>query len=210
MEPTRQFLSFLNKFILLSEADFNEIIQPFIEVRHFKKREVITFAGDTENYINLIVGGLVRKYFRKDGEDFVTQISREDQIIHSQESFHSQTPSDYFIEAIEVTTLLSITYANLNTIFATSATMERMGRLVVIYVMVINDRWQMSLLKLSPRERFLSFMQNNAELLQRTPQKYLASLLNIQPETFSRFKHLVRKSPLSPGGKAPAPPVGGT
>jgi hypothetical protein len=28
--------------------------------------------------------------------------------------------------------------------------------------------------------------------MQRVPQKYLASLLNIQPETFSRFKHLLK------------------
>jgi hypothetical protein len=50
----------------------------------------------------------------------------------------------------------------------------------------------MSLLKLTPRERFLAFVQQNPQLMQRAPQKFLASLLNIQPETFSRFKHLVR------------------
>jgi hypothetical protein len=44
----------------------------------------------------------------------------------------------------------------------------------------------------TPRERFIYFVNRNPELLQRVPQKYLASYLNIKPETFSRFKHLVR------------------
>jgi hypothetical protein len=50
----------------------------------------------------------------------------------------------------------------------------------------------MNMIKHSPRERFLEFVHKNPELLQRVPQKYLASFLNIQPETFSRFKHMLR------------------
>ena len=38
-----------------------------------------------------------------------------------------------------------------------------------------------------------AFGERNPELLQRVPQKYLASYLNIQPETFSRFKHILRE-----------------
>jgi len=192
MEPFRLFYAFLNKFNVLTESEFEKMIVPFIQLRQFNKKEMVTRAGEVEQYFNFINSGLVRKYFKKDTQEIITQISLEGQIIHSQESFHSQTPSEYFIETIEPSTLLSINYADLNTIFSTSAAMERMGRLIVTFVMVLNDRWQMSLLKFSPRERFLSFVQQNPQLMQRTPQKFLASLLNIQPETFSRFKHLVR------------------
>jgi hypothetical protein len=45
---------------------------------------------------------------------------------------------------------------------------------------------------MTPRERFIDFVTKNPELLQRVPQKCLASFLNIKPETFSRFKHMVR------------------
>jgi DNA-binding MurR/RpiR family transcriptional regulator len=58
--------------------------------------------------------------------------------------------------------------------------------------MVIKDRWQMQLVKMTPRERFINFVAKNPQLIQRVPQKYLASYLNIKPETFSRFKHLLR------------------
>ena len=201
MESLEYFLEFLNKFVPLSLADFTAIIAPFIQERSFKRREVITTAGTVENYMNFITTGAVRKYFKKEAEEINTQISTEGQIIHSQESFHSQTPSDYTIEAVEASVLLSITYDDLNKIFSTNAAMEKMGRLIVTYVLVLNDRWQMSLLKLTPRERFIQFVQKNPELIQRVPQKYLASLLNIQPETFSRFKHLVKGAhPRSAGG----------
>lgn len=70
--------------------------------------------------------------------------------------------------------------------------MEHLGRLIITYTMVIKDRWQMQLVMLTPRERFIQFVHRNPELLQRVPQKYLASYLNIKPETFSRFKHLIR------------------
>jgi hypothetical protein len=59
-------------------------------------------------------------------------------------------------------------------------------------MMAISDSWQMQLIKMTPRERFLNFVMKNPQLMQRVPQKYLASYLNIKPETFSRFKHLLR------------------
>jgi CRP-like cAMP-binding protein len=199
MEPLDLFLAFLHKFVPLSADDFQSIIVPHIEVRSFRKKEAVLQTGEMEDYMNFVAKGLVRKYFVNDKNEIITQISREGQIIHAQESFYSRTPSNYTVETIEPTTLLSVKYDQLEKIFTTNAMMERMGRLIVTYIMVINDRWQMSLLKLSPRDRFVQFVQNNSELMQRVPQKYLASLLNIQPETFSRFKHLLR----TPGSSAP-------
>lgn len=192
MEPLRLFLAFLNKFIPLEEDEFNAVIKPHIQLRDFKKKDVITQVNEVEHYINFIVEGMVRKYFIKDEEELITQISREGQVIHSQGSFHRQQPSHYCVEAIEPTKLISITYDNMNTIFATNAKMEKMGRLFVTDILVLNDYWQMMLLKMTPRERFLDFVQRNPEMMQRVPQKFLASLLNIQPETFSRFKHLLK------------------
>src|SRR6185295_10977703 len=99
---------------------------------------------------------------------------------------------DYNVEAIEPSTVASISYNDLETIFASSKKMEHLGRLVVTRTMMLKDRWQVQLVKLTPRERFLNFVTKNPQLMQRVPQKYLASYLNIKPETFSRFKHLLR------------------
>jgi hypothetical protein len=55
------------------------------------------------------------------------------------------------------------------------------------------EDWEYDRMRLNTRERFVQFIHNNSELLQRVPQKYLASYLNIKPETFSRMKHLLQK-----------------
>ena len=192
MDITRPFFDYLSKFIDLSEQEYQQYLLPYIKVRRFGKKETITNADEVENYFNFILRGMVRKYYKKGKEEINTQISFESHIIHSQESFHSRKPSEYFVEAIEPTTMVSITYDDLERIYDSSKKMEHLGRLIITYTMVVKDRWQMELIKHSPRERFIHFVNKNPELLQRVPQKFLASYLNIKPETFSRFKHLVR------------------
>src|SRR5437773_650259 len=194
MNLARPFFDYVRKFVDVSEDEFNQYIYPYIVIRKYSKKQLITEEGEIENYFNFIVKGLARKYYRKGKEEINTQISFEGHILHSQESFHSRTPSEYIIEAIEPTSLVSISYDNLEKIYARSGKMEHLARLVITYTMVVKDRWQMQLVMHTPRERFIHFVNRNPELLQRVPQKFLASYLNIKPETFSRFKHLVRTS----------------
>jgi len=192
MSHQKSLLDFLNKFIPLGLDEYNELIAPCIIKRHFDKKSIITYAGEVENYLNFIDSGLVRKYYKKANEEVNTQISYEGHIIHSQESFHSRTPSEYSIETIEPTELTSVTFECLERIYSSSEKMQRLGRLVITATMVLKDKWQSQLVKLSPRERFITFVTRHPELMQRVPQKFLASYLNIKPETFSRFKHLVK------------------
>lgn len=192
MENQILFYQFLNKFIQLSHTEYEHLFSPYITIRKFDKKVIVTHAGEVENYFNFILSGLVRKYFKKGKEEINTQISYEGHIIHSQESFHSRTPSEYFIETIEPTTVISISYNDLEKLYASSKKMEHLGRMIVTTAMVLKDRWQSQLVMLTPKERFIRFVNRHSILMQRVPQKYLASYLNIKPETFSRFKHLVR------------------
>lgn len=193
MHKAKTFLDFLNKFIPLTQEEYDHQLSPYVRVREFAKKDLITREGEIENYFNFIIRGLARKFYKKGNEEINTQISQEGHIIHSQESFHSRTPSEYYIEAIEPTTLTSISFDDLETAYASSPKMEHLARLVITTTMVLKDRWQSQLVMLTPRERFIRFVTRHPELLQRVPQKYLASYLNIKPETFSRFKHLVKE-----------------
>ncbi|MBI5371747.1 MAG: Crp/Fnr family transcriptional regulator [Sphingobacteriales bacterium] len=194
MDSIKTFMHFLQKRTDLTEDEFNRYLLPYCKVRRFGKKEVITRAGEVENHFNFIVKGLARKYYRKGHQEINTQISLQGQMLLCQESFHSRLPSEYTVETIEPTTLVSITYDDAEKMFASSQRMEHLGRVIVTYSMVLKDKWQMQLVKMTPRERFISFVTKNPELMQRVPQKYLASFLNIKPETFSRFKHLLRNS----------------
>jgi CRP-like cAMP-binding protein len=192
MYTDKPFREYLNKFIHLTDIEFDKYLLPVIKERKFAKKEFLTKAGEVENYFNFVIEGLIRKYYQKGKQEVITQISSENHIIQCQESFNSRLPSDYFIEAIEPSTILSISHKDLESVFDQSKKMEYLGRLVITHMMIINDRWQLQLVKMNPRERFLNFVTKNPDLMQRVPQKYLASYLNIKPETFSRFKHLVK------------------
>lgn len=192
MDTTRPFRDYLSKFVELTDAEFEQQLMPVIKVRKFGKKELLTKAGEIENNFNFIIKGLIRKYYKKGSHEINTQISTEGHLIVSQESFHSRLPSEYFIETIEPSTVVSITHDDLEKVYASSHKMEHLARLLITYAMVLKDRWQMQLVKMTPRERFLNFVTRNSELMQRVPQKFLASYLNIKPETFSRFKHLLK------------------
>ena len=192
MESVRPLHDYLNKFVKLTDEEFDQVLLPHIKLRKFGRKEILTQAGEVDNHINFILKGLIRKYYKKGNEEYNTQLSYEGHIIHCQESFHSRTPSEYFVETIEPSVVVSFTFDNLEKIFSHSIKMEHLGRMVITHTMVMKDRWRMQLVKLTARERFLDFVTRNPELMQRVPQKFLASYLNIKPETFSRFKHLLR------------------
>ena len=117
MNPKKSFLDFLNKFIPLSQDEYDALILPCVVKRRFGKKEIVTYAGEVEEYINFVDQGLVRKYYKKGNEEINTQISYEGHIIHSQESFHSRMPSEYTIETIEPCELTSMTFECLERIY---------------------------------------------------------------------------------------------
>ncbi len=193
MDNSKPFLDYMRKFVPLTNDEFEQLLLPVILFRKFDKKEFITTAGEVENYFNFIIKGLARKYYKKGSHEINTQISMEGHLLVSQESFHSRHPSEYFIEAIEPTTVVSIAHDDLEKLYAASHRMEHLARLLITYAMVLKDRWQIQLVKMTAKERFLNFVSRNPKLMQRVPQKYLASYLNIKPETFSRFKHLLKE-----------------
>lgn len=192
MESPKPFHEYLKKFIDITDEEFQTYIVPVIRIRRFGKKEMMTKAGEVENNFNFILKGLARKFYKKGHQEINTQISFEGHLLVSQESFHSRLPSEYSIETIEPTTVVTITHDDLEKVYSSSHRMEHLARLLITYAMVLKDRWQMQLVKMTPRERFLNFVTRNPQLMQRVPQKFLASYLNIKPETFSRFKHLLR------------------
>jgi len=128
METVKPFQTYLQKFIDITDNEFMHYLMPVIKVRRFGKKEMVTRAGEVENYFNFIVKGLARKYYKKGKHEINTQISFEGHLIVCQESFHSRQPSEYNIETIEPTTFVSITHDDLERVYAQSHRLERLAR----------------------------------------------------------------------------------
>lgn len=189
LNALRQYLS---AYVTFTDEEFN-IFSQRAEIRNFDKKHQLVKIGEVENYINFIVKGLVRKYFLKGKEELVIQIAKENDIINSTSSYEARKPSTYIVETIEPTTLISISKENLDNLFLQSHKIERLGRLVATTLYLQKEAMEYDRMRLNTRERFVQFVRNNPEFVQRVPQKYLASYLDIKPETFSRLKHLLQK-----------------
>ena len=113
-------------------------------------------------------------------------------MIQSEVSFHTRTPSDVILETLEPTALICMDYQGVQEALEKIPNAEALGRLIITYMFIKKDARYYSQLKHTTRERFLEYMSVHPHMLQRVPQKILASYLNIKPETFSRLKHLVR------------------
>ena len=189
LEMLRQYVS---GYVALTKEEF-AMVADRIVIRNFDKKQLLVKAGEVEEYLNFIVRGLARMYFYKNKTEVITNIAREGEIISSSSSFLSGTPSNYYVETLEPSTFLSISRQQLEQAYKESPSIERLGRLMTTHFVLQKEEWELECMRLDTRERFLRFVGNNPELLLRVPQKYLASYLNMKPETFSRLKHLIKK-----------------
>lgn len=199
MDNYRALQQFIEQFIPLTGEEFAQL-KKRSSVVHVRKKDIITQAGETENYLYFIARGLIREYFFKAGEAITSQVVAEGTLFGSVTSFLTGTPSHFCIEAMEPCSLVTIQKGQLEDLYRNSPQWEKFGRILTTHFVIRKEREVMLRYRLTPRERFLQFMQENPQLLQRVPQKYLASLLQIKPETFSRMKHLLYKSPKKMNG----------
>jgi len=169
-----------------------EILMELSEMRHFDKRTLIVSEGEQEDYLSMVVSGLVRKYIRRGKSEITLQLATEGHIVHSEISFLKRVPSPVFVETIEPTTMVSFHHSNYEIVLQKMPGADRIGRLLLTAMFVKKDERHYKQLHMTTRERFLEYLKNHPHMLQRVPQKYLASYLNIKPETFSRLKHLVK------------------
>ena len=182
---------YISKFTHISAQEFEQM-SAILETIHCDKKHILTHKGQVEKYLYIIQKGLVRKFFYKSKEEVITQIAKEDDLVCSSVSFLSQKPSEYIVEALEPCTLFAMSYENLQKIYSMGYHMERLGRLITLDWLLQKETWEHERLRHEPRERFIRFMTENRNLVQRVQQKYLASYLNMKPETFSRYKHLLK------------------
>jgi CRP-like cAMP-binding protein len=183
---------YIDQFIDLPAEELEALINS-IEVRSVDKKVKLTDVDEKEKYLYFVIKGLARKFFYKGKEEVITQIAKEGELISSSVSYFSGMPSGYVIETIEPTTFYSLHHDRAEQLYSRYPKLERLSRLIITELFLQKEVWELERIRYSTKERFLRFMTDNPELFQRVPQKYLASYLNIKPETFSRLKHLLRR-----------------
>jgi CRP-like cAMP-binding protein len=183
---------YLQRFMTIT-IDELKMLLSYCEIRQVEKRTILVKEGEVDNYLNMVVKGLIMKYVRVKKSDMILQLATEGHVIHSEISFLTRSPSLVYVETLEPTIMLSLTYDKMEEALDKFPQGERLGRLILTGMYVKKEESRYFRLLKSARERFLDYVNAHPHMLQRVPQKYLASYLNIKPETFSRMKHLVAK-----------------
>ena len=188
----------LQRFSTISREGVEQLI-PYLEIRRFDKKIKLVNLGEVEDYLNVVIKGLARKYVPSSIKGEVTlQLATEGHIIQSEISFHHRAPSDVVIQTLEPTVLVSIQYDRMQEALNVVPEAEALGRAMIMQMFIKKDARYFEQLNTPTRARFLEYMNNHPHMLQRVPQKILASYLNIKPETFSRLKHLLFQRPPAP------------
>lgn len=183
---------YLNRFMPISRDDLLDLLQ-YCEIRRFEKRKIIVHEGEVDNYLNLVVKGLIRKYLPVRKDEVILQLATEGHVVQSEISFLTKTPSMVVLETLEPTILVSLTYDKMEEALDKFPKGEKLGRMILQGMFIKKDENRYNRLLKSTRQRFFEYMEHHPHMLQRMPQKYLASYLQIKPETFSRLKALMAK-----------------
>ena len=189
LEYVRKFIS---QHIELTEEEF-QILASKLQLVSFDKKTKLVEIGEVATTFYFVLKGISRRYFYRGKQEVITHLIKEGGMMGSVISFLTAQPSRYALETIEPVTAYCLSKKDLDDLFLTDKKWEKFGRKIITAFFLQLEYQILDNIRYSTKERFINFMKHNPELVRRVPQKYLASYLEIQPETFSRLKHLIVK-----------------
>ena len=173
--------------IPVSEKDA-AIIESLFYRKSFKKGEHLLSAGEICRYIIFIESGLVRYYINNDGTEQTYYFNKEGEFVCDYMSFLPKGPSNVNIQALENTVVYRISAEGIQQFYREVANGEKFGRQAIehVFVNVINQ--VVSLYTDTPDNRYLKFLSNYPELVQRISQYYIASYIGVKAPSLSRIR----------------------
>lgn len=189
LEKVRQFIS---QHIELTDEEFNTLASK-LHLVNFEKKTKVVDIGEFATNVYFVLKGITRRYFYRGKQEVITHLIKEGGLMGSVISFLTGEPSKYVLETIEPVTAYAISKDDIDKLFASDKRWEKFGRKILTAFFLQIEHHNIDMIRYSMRERFVNFMKEKPDLVLRVPQKYLASYLEIQPETFSRLKHLMVK-----------------
>ncbi|MCL6274159.1 Crp/Fnr family transcriptional regulator [Muricauda sp. 2012CJ35-5] len=157
--------------------------------KEFKQYDFITEAGSIERYFYFVLEGVQAIYILNEkGEKVVLGFSYVGSPSGVFDSFINQEPSHSFLEALKPSKLLAISLTDYQWLFENYPGFYVWGHEFFKNILFGRLHREVEILTLSAEQRYLTFMQRCPEALKVIPQKYLASYLNMKPETFSRLR----------------------
>lgn len=182
----------IRRWLDLEEAEFEAMSHYFEEVTVKKKQNLLT-EGKVCEHSYFIVKGLLRLFFiNNKGVEQTTQFAMENWWMADYHSLSTQQPSEFYIQAVEPTTLIRLSYKAQEQMLAEFPKMEKYFRLLHQRVHAASQLRMKLYHDFSREELYHDFNRRNPEFVQRIPQYLMASYLGFTPEYLSeiRKKHI--------------------
>lgn len=180
-------INYCSKYIQLTKLDKENIASNFKLVR-LKRKDFLLEEGKTCDFIAFVNSGVIRHYHIKDGKEITCDITLQNAFITDFKSFIENIPSNYNFEILKDAELFIIKKKELFQLYNKNKNIESFGRIMAEQVALRTIEIAMSLSSDKPEERVRKLLKQRPDLFQEVPQRYLANLLGISPESLSRIR----------------------
>ena len=172
----------------------DEAIRSRLKRLEIPKGHVLLHAGSQSHQGYFVLQGCLRSYVVDNkGKEHVMQFAPEGWVVGDMKSATRKTPATLNIDALEPSVVLVLNEDVMSKELPRRP--EQVEELMTKFrnnIIALNDRIH-DLLAASGEQRYLRFIETYPSLVQRLPQKLIASYLGVTPESLSRIRRSIVK-----------------
>ena len=158
--------------------------------RTFEKGVTIIEEGSKENQVFFIRKGLVRCFFvNEKGDEITFQLFPEHRVVLNFHTLLFNKPSKFEFQTLERTRVYQIDEQYFQSALVKNPKLLESSRQFIFRknLQQVYERVE-SFVLLSPEERYLRYCKEYPGVVNRAPDKYIASILGITPVSLSRIR----------------------
>ena len=157
------------------------------EVIEISKNEVIKKYGEREKYFYFILKGSGGIMLFQNNNYLCIDLCYEGDFFGDYFSFITNQLTDLEVICFEPTTLFRIDKQKFGAL-ANTEYGRKICQIASESLYIHKQTQQLELLSKTAEQRYLEMLEKQPSIIQRTPNKYIASYLGITPESFSRIR----------------------
>lgn len=186
--PKNKLEGMLKSFHALSAQEITQALN-FFETKSIPKNNILIEAGQTCDWIAFVQSGILRNYYLSaSGEEVSYCLTFPGQFITAYSSFISNEPTFEYIHAMTTSEILVIRQAQYLELIEQSSNWLKFSKFFAEQSYILMEHRLISLQMKSAEERYQDLINQQPELLQHIPLKYLASYLGITQRHLSRLR----------------------
>jgi len=165
-----------------------DMLESILVPMKYAKNEMILREGETCTNIYWVVKGLVRQFYYKNDKELTEYMATENNIVMCIESLFREMPTHLQIKALEPTILIALPKAELEAVAMKSVNIQILYRKILEESLILSQIRADMLRFESAQDRYQKLIKRQPQLVLRAPLVYIASYLQMTPETLSRVR----------------------